>query len=120
MPSDILKIWFKELRAGFVMRDYDGCRELLRIWCSSTMLISIHRQSFLAICNVLLRNLSVRLCHCCGELKQDPAVMAGPLITTLVDVIDFDYFFGHAFFDSSNSRFFFYLMKKDGICTLDG
>lgn len=88
--SDIFKIWFKELRVAFLCGITMGVVNFLRIlvfmnnvdfYTSAIVSLTV----FVTVC--IAKFVGSTLPIVAVKLKQDPAVMAGPLITTLVDAL---------------------------------
>lgn len=88
--SDIFKIWFKELRVALLCGVTMGVVNFLRIlifmnnvdfYTSAIVSLTV----FVTVC--IAKFVGSTLPIIAVKLKQDPAVMAGPLITTLVDAL---------------------------------
>lgn len=86
--SDMLKIWWKEGRVALVCGTIMGLVNFLRVFITMQR-VDFHTTwivSFTVFSAVMLAKLvGCTLPIIASKLKQDPAVMAGPLITTIVD-----------------------------------
>lgn len=88
--SDLLKIWWKEVRVALVCGGIMGAVNFLRILVF--MRDVDYATSFVVSLTVFITVLLAKLVGStlpviAVKFKQDPAVMAGPLITTLVDAL---------------------------------
>lgn len=94
--SDLLKVWWKEIRIALLCGTVMGCVNFLRIYLFMgyvdipTSLIV----SFTVFVTVGMAKLvGCTLPVIASKLKLDPAVMAGPLITTVVDALSLFIYF---------------------------
>ncbi|MEG0290371.1 MAG: magnesium transporter [Erysipelotrichaceae bacterium] len=86
--SDMLKIWWKEGRVALICGTIMGVVNFLRVLITMQT-IDFHTTWIVSV-TVFLAVMLAKLVGCtlpvvAEKLHQDPAVMAGPLITTLVD-----------------------------------
>lgn len=96
--SDILKVWWKEIRValicGFVLSVVNFIRLMIqypgRTMVSLTVVLSLY------ITVIIAKSLGCLLPMAAKRLRLDPAIMASPLITTLVDAISLTIYFGLA------------------------
>lgn len=97
--SDLLKVWFKEIRVASLCGLTMGVVNLLRVKLFMGM-VDIQTSIIVSLsitCTVMCAKLvGCTLPMVAVKLKLDPAVMAGPLITTLVDAIALLVYFGLA------------------------
>lgn len=86
-PSDILKVFWKELRVSAIVAITLSTINFLRIYYieKNEFLISITVCFTLFVTVVLAKVVGGVLPMIAKKLKLDPAIMAGPLITTIVD-----------------------------------
>lgn len=89
-PKDILVVWWKEIRIAFLCGLTMGTINFLRILLFMQQVdiltsIIVSLTVFLTVC--IAKMVGSTLPIIAVRLKQDPAVMAGPLITTLVDAL---------------------------------
>lgn len=89
-PKNLLSIWWKEIRVAFLCGATMGVVNFLRILIfmnsvdyRTSLIISL--TVFVTVC--LAKLVGSTLPVIAVKLKLDPAVMAGPLITTLVDAL---------------------------------
>ncbi len=100
-PRDILKVWWKEIRiamiigltlgiinVGRVFLIYGYSPETIKLSITSSMAI------FFTVC--LAQTLGCALPMAAKAIKLDPALMASPLITTIVDALSVTVFFSIA------------------------
>lgn len=95
-PKDILKVWWKEIRVALLCGGIMGAVNFLRIlvFMNQVDVMTSFVISLTVFVTVILAKLvGATLPIIATLLKQDPAVMAGPLITTLVDAIALMTFF---------------------------
>ena len=96
--TDILKVWWKEIRValicGFVLSVVNFIRLMIqypgRTMVSLTVVLSLY------ITVIIAKSLGCLLPMAAKRLRLDPAIMASPLITTLVDAISLTIYFGLA------------------------
>lgn len=97
--GDILKIWFKEFRVSILCGITMGVVNFLRVLIFMSM-VDIRTSLVVSVavtCTVMVAKLiGCTLPMIAVKLKLDPAVMAGPLITTIVDVVALMIYFGLA------------------------
>ncbi|TDW08629.1 magnesium transporter [Breznakia blatticola] len=88
--TDMLKIWFKEIRVAFLCGLTMGIVNFFRVIIFMGM-VDVQTSivvSVTVMCTVMVAKLiGCTLPMVAEKLGFDPAVMAGPLITTLVDVV---------------------------------
>lgn len=87
-PKDMLKIWWKEGRVALICGCIMGGVNFMRILITMNK-VDFHTTWIVSV-TVFVAVMIAKLVGCtlpiiAQKLKQDPAVMAGPLITTLVD-----------------------------------
>lgn len=89
-PSDLFKVWWKEIRVALLCGVSMGAVNFLRILLFmnqvdyfTSFIVSL--TVFVTVCIAKLVGSTLPILAV--KLKQDPAVMAGPLITTLVDAL---------------------------------
>lgn len=89
-PKHILSVWWKEIRIAFLCGLTMGAVNLVRILIfmhqvdmKTSLIVSL--TVFVTVC--LAKMVGSTLPIVAVKLKQDPAVMAGPLITTIVDAL---------------------------------
>ena len=100
-PKDVLKVWFKEIRISLVVGITLALVNTLRIFILYGF---THEMMLLALTNALALLFTVSLAQTLGCLlplgakavKLDPAIMAAPLITTIVDALSVTVFFACA------------------------
>ena len=96
--SDVLKVWWKEIRValicGFVLSVVNFIRLILQY--PGRTLVSLVVVLSLYITVIIAKSLGCLLPMGAKKLKLDPAIMASPLITTLVDAISLTVYFGLA------------------------
>lgn len=95
-PKDMLIIWWKELRIAAICGSIMGIVNFLRILVFMKE-VDV-RVSLVVSVTVFLTVAMAKLIGCtlpvvASKLKLDPAVMAGPLITTLVDAMSLMVYF---------------------------
>lgn len=88
--KDILKVWWKEIRVAFMCGVVMGVVNFLRILIFmgqvdflTSFVVSLTVFATVCIAKIVGSTLPILAV----KLKQDPAVMAGPLITTIVDAL---------------------------------
>lgn len=89
-PKDILKVWWKEIRIALLCGLIMGAVNMARIliFMRSVDIMTSFIISLTVFVTVIIAKLvGATLPILATMLKQDPAVMAGPLITTLVDAL---------------------------------
>ncbi len=95
-PGDFIKVWWKESRVAFLCGVSIGLVNFFR------MLIFMQQASLMTAIvvsvSIFITIMIAKLIGCtlpiiAVKLKQDPALMAGPLITTLVDAMALFVFF---------------------------
>ncbi|NBK97550.1 MAG: magnesium transporter [Erysipelotrichia bacterium] len=88
--KDMLKVWFKEIRVALLCGATMGIVNLIRVKMFMGM-VDIQTSIIVSLsitCTVMCAKLvGCTLPMIAVKLKLDPAVMAGPLITTLVDAL---------------------------------
>lgn len=92
---DILKVIWKELRVGIVTGFALGCVNFVRLIVLGDVPMNINLTVSLSMmCTVILaKSVGSTLPILAKKLKFDPAIMAGPLITTVVDCMALLIFF---------------------------
>lgn len=97
--SDMFNVWFKEFRVAILCGITMGVANFLRVLLFMGM-IDVQTSivvSMTVMCTVMVAKLiGCTLPMIAVKLGFDPAVMAGPLITTLVDVVALLIYFGLA------------------------
>lgn len=93
-PRDYLKILFKEFRIGLICGSVLAAANLLRLWLLKFVgWSSGNLEVFLVICSamfcavVIAKIIGCSLPLAAKAIKLDPALMAGPMITTIVDAV---------------------------------
>ena len=98
-PRDWLKILWKEIRVSFIVGIILGSVNFLRIYFlyrGSTLSVAL-TVSLAMCCTVMLaKTLGCILPILAKQLKIDPAMMAAPLITTIVDAVSLIIYFNIA------------------------
>ena len=94
-PGDILKVLWKELRVSAIVAITLSAVNFLRIYYieGNDFLVSITVCSTLFVTVVLAKVVGGVLPMIAKKLKLDPAIMAGPLITTIVDAVSLIIYF---------------------------
>ena len=94
--SDLFRVFWKELRVGVLCAGAVGLATFLKVWLvdglllgndSVNLLVSLTVALSLALTIVLAKIIGSTLPLLAKKIGLDPAVMASPLITTLVDAI---------------------------------
>ena len=100
--SDIFRVFWKELRVGILCALSVGAATFLKVWLVDGLLLGNEAVSLLVSLTVALSlSLTIILAKIIGatlpilakKIGLDPAVMASPLITTLVDAISLIVYF---------------------------
>ncbi|HCT63833.1 MAG TPA: magnesium transporter [Lachnospiraceae bacterium] len=93
--SDIFRVIWKELRVGVITGFALGCVNFIRLFILGNVPVNINLTvSFSMMCTVILaKSIGSTLPILAKKLKFDPAIMAGPLITTVVDCLALLIFF---------------------------
>jgi Mg2+ transporter (mgtE) len=93
--SDIFRVIWKELRVGVITGFALGCVNFIRLFILGNVPVNINLTvSFSMMCTVILaKSIGSTLPMLAKKLKFDPAIMAGPLITTVVDCLALLIFF---------------------------
>ena len=96
--SDVLSVAWKELRVGAICGVVLGFVNFIRILVlgGTPMAVNITVSISLAITVVVSKTIGCMLPMLAKKLKFDPAIMAGPLITTVVDSVSLVIFFNVA------------------------
>ncbi len=96
--SDILKVIWKELQVSFIVGIVLAAANFIRIYffVEADILIAITVSISLIFTVVLAKVVGGALPIMAKKLKMDPAIMAGPLITTIVDAMALMAYFGVA------------------------
>ncbi len=96
-PKDILKVWFKEIRVallvGIALSIVNGLRIII-MYSEPILALVVSITLFLTV--LISKSLGCILPICAKKLKLDPAIMASPLITTIVDTCSILIFFNVA------------------------
>ena len=85
-PSDILKVWWKELRVSVICGGALAIVNFIRILImnrSSSIALSVSLALYVTV--ILSKSVGCLLPLVAKKLRLDPAVMAAPIITTIVD-----------------------------------
>ena len=96
--SDVLSVAWKELRVGAICGVVLGFVNFIRILAlgGTPMAVNITVSISLAITVVVSKTIGCMLPMLAKKLRFDPAIMAGPLITTVVDSVSLVIFFNVA------------------------
>ena len=96
--SDVLSVVWKELRVGAICGVVLGFVNFIRILVlgGTPMAVNITVSISLAITVVVSKTIGCMLPMLAKKLRFDPAIMAGPLITTVVDSVSLVIFFNVA------------------------
>ncbi len=96
--NDILKIIWKELRVALIVGIVLAAANFIRIYffVEADILIAITVSISIIFTVVLAKVVGGALPIMAKKLKMDPAIMAGPLITTIVDAMALMAYFGVA------------------------
>lgn len=96
--SDVLKAWWKELRVALIVGAALCIVNFIRLLIQypGKELVSITVVLSLYITVIIAKSLGCLLPIGAKKLNLDPAIMASPLITTLVDAISLTVYFGFA------------------------
>lgn len=96
--SDVLSVVWKELRVGAICGVVLGFVNFIRILIlgGTPMAVNITVSISLAITVVVSKTIGCMLPMLAKKLRFDPAIMAGPLITTVVDSVSLVIFFNVA------------------------
>ena len=96
--SDVLSVVWKELRVGAICGVVLGFVNFIRILAlgGTPMAVHITVSISLAITVVVSKTIGCMLPMLAKKLRFDPAIMAGPLITTVVDSVSLVIFFNVA------------------------
>lgn len=96
--SDVLKAWWKEIRValivGFVLSLVNFIRLVIQYPGQELVSLTVVLSLFLTV--LIAKSLGCLLPMAAKKLNLDPAIMASPLITTLVDAISLSIYFGLA------------------------
>ncbi len=97
-PKDVIKVWWKEIRISLVVGAVLAIVNTLRIMLlygtdTSSVLLAITNAIALMFTVSLAQSLGCLLPLGAKAVKLDPAIMAAPLITTLVDALSVTVFF---------------------------
>ncbi len=100
-PRDFLKVWWKEIRIAFMVGIALAAVNFLRVlllYGSSvdTIRLAVTTCSALMFTVCLAQSLGCMLPMLAKACKLDPAIMASPLITTIVDALSVTVFFAIA------------------------
>lgn len=97
-PSDILKVIWKEIRVGLIAGIVLAAANFIRLliqYPGNTMISMVVVMSvFVTV--VIAKTIGCTLPVAAKVLKMDPAIMAGPLITTIVDAVSLIVYFNLA------------------------
>ena len=100
--SDLFKVFFKELRVGVMCAATLGVATFLKVWlidglllqnADVTTIVALTVSLSLALTIVVAKIIGATLPLLAKKIGLDPAVMASPLITTLVDAISLIVYF---------------------------
>lgn len=100
-PRDFLKVWWKEIRIALLVGASLAVINVLRMliiygMTHETFQLSITSSSALMFTACLAQTLGCMLPMLAKACKLDPAIMASPLITTIVDALSVTVFFAIA------------------------
>lgn len=97
-PADILQVVWKEIRVGFIAGGVLSVANFIRLmiqYPGNTMICLVVVLSvFVTV--VIAKTIGCTLPIAARVLKMDPAIMAGPLITTIVDAVSLIVYFNLA------------------------
>ena len=100
--SDLLRVFWKELRVGILCSVSVGLATFLKVWLIDGLLLANSDVSLMVALTVAVSlSLTIILAKIIGailplsakKIGLDPAVMASPLITTLVDAVSLVVYF---------------------------
>lgn len=95
--SDVFKVIWKEIRVGLLAGSILGAVNFVRLILLRTPLnVNITVSLSLIVAVVVSKSIGCLLPMAAKKLKFDPAIMAGPLITTIVDATSLIIFFNLA------------------------
>ena len=99
--KDILKVWWKEIRISFIVGIVLAIINFIRIFLlygfsPEIVLLNITNAIALLFTVILAQSLGCLLPIGAKAIKLDPAIMAAPLITTIVDALSVTVFFAVA------------------------
>ncbi|HCT63832.1 MAG TPA: magnesium transporter [Lachnospiraceae bacterium] len=95
--SDVFKVIWKEIRVGLLAGSILGLVNFVRLVLLRTPLnVNITVSLSLIVAVVVAKSIGCLLPMAAKKLKFDPAIMAGPLITTIVDATSLIIFFNLA------------------------
>ena len=96
--KDILKVVWKELRVSIIVGSVLALVNFLRIYYLQKieLAVSITVCITLFFTVIIAKVVGCILPICAKKLKMDPAIMASPLITTIVDALALVIYFGAA------------------------
>lgn len=96
--SDLLKVWWKELRVavicGFILVVVNFIRLIIQYPGQEMVSLTVVLSLYITV--IIAKSLGCLLPMAAKKLGLDPAIMASPLITTLVDAISLTVYFGLA------------------------
>ena len=97
-PRDILQVIWKEIRVGFIAGSVLALANFARLMIqypgNTTICIVVVLSVFVTV--VIAKTIGCTLPIAAKVLKMDPAIMAGPLITTIVDAVSLIVYFNLA------------------------
>ena len=92
--KDVLKVWFKEIRIALIVGAVLAIVNGIRIWIqykNPMLAVVLALTIFFTIC--LAKSLGCFLPILAKTLKLDPAIMASPMLTTIVDALSLTVYF---------------------------
>ena len=95
MPSDIFRVWWKEIRVAVICGATLSLINFIRIYItngSPTVAFSVSISLYITV--LIAKTVGCLLPQIAKRMKLDPAVMASPAITTIVDACSLLVFFG--------------------------
>lgn len=96
--GDVLKVWWKEIRValivGFVLSVVNFVRLIIQYPGQTMVSITVVLSVYITV--IIAKSLGCLLPMAAKKLKLDPAIMASPLITTIVDAVSLTIYFGLA------------------------
>ncbi len=97
-PTDILKVIWKEIRVGLIAGIILAVCNFIRLMIQypSNTMISLVVVLSVFVTVVIAKTIGCTLPIAAKVLKADPAIMAGPLITTIVDAVSLIVYFNLA------------------------
>lgn len=97
-PSDIMKVIWKEIRVGLIAGAVLAVANFIRLMIQypGNTMVSLVVVLSVFVTVVIAKTIGCTLPIAAKVLKMDPAIMAGPLITTIVDAVSLIVYFNLA------------------------